>query len=307
MHKHGLRNIIAALIPAAMIISGLPAQALAEDAGSSVARTGISYSLYEECGVYSGGELLFCAKKEYKGSGIYFPLKDICAAFLPDAEVSEHFSAGTVFVTGAKLELSADISAGYITANDRYLYSKDSVRVIDGAFCLSLDLVRSIFGNAFTADEKDNRVDVNPDEISIIYGVPEYYELRYSSGQDLYWLSRIIYSEASGTSLSEQIAVGNVVMNRVADEIYFADNIKDVIFEEIEGVIQFSPVEAGGIYLEPDEQSLIAAYICLEGCNLIGDAEYFVSNVKGDVSWFRSCLELVAVYGTHEFYRDPRY
>ena len=52
---------------------------------------------------------------------------------------------------------------------------------------------------------------------------------------DLYWLSRIISAESRGESLHGQIAVGNVVLNRV-ESPDFPDTIPGVIFDRVDGV-----------------------------------------------------------------------
>lgn len=72
--------------------------------------------------------------------------------------------------------------------------------------------------------------------------------------EDLYWLSRAIYSESGNQPMKGRIAVGTVILNRVADEA-FPDTIQEVIFAPG----QFSPVANGTIYRTPDEKSVIAA------------------------------------------------
>lgn len=56
---------------------------------------------------------------------------------------------------------------------------------------------------------------------------------------DLYWLSLIISAESQGESLTGQIAVGNVVLNRVASS-QFPNTIRAVIFDTKDAV-QFEP------------------------------------------------------------------
>lgn len=74
---------------------------------------------------------------------------------------------------------------------------------------------------------------------------------------DLYWLSRIISAESQGESLKGQIAVGNVVLNRVeADD--FPDTIPAVIFDRKNGT-QFQPVDNGTVYQPPTALSVEAA------------------------------------------------
>ena len=66
--------------------------------------------------------------------------------------------------------------------------------------------------------------------------------------------------------------------------------------------VQFSPVETGGIYAEPNELSVIAAKLCLEGYNVAGDSLYFVNPATGSTSWFRETRTFVVTLGDHDFY-----
>ena len=60
-----------------------------------------------------------------------------------------------------------------------------------------------------------------------------------------------------------QIAVGNVVLNRMRHKSY-PNTIYGVIFDRKHGT-QFSPVSYGTIYNPPASSSVIAAKMCLEG------------------------------------------
>src|SRR5699024_8602041 len=101
---------------------------------------------------------------------------------------------------------------------------------------------------------------------------------------DLYWLSRLINAEAGNQPLEGKIGVGNVVLNRVADPTC-PDTIYDVIFDARYGV-QFSVTETGAIYLEPNEESVIAAKICLEGYNVVEDSLFFLNPQISSKTWF---------------------
>lgn len=75
------------------------------------------------------------------------------------------------------------------------------------------------------------------------------------NADDLYWLARIISAESRGESLDGKIAVGNVVLNRVASSD-FPDTIYGVIFDDRWGG-QFEPVRNGTIYQTPTEDSVL--------------------------------------------------
>lgn len=116
---------------------------------------------------------------------------------------------------------------------------------------------------------------------------------------ELYWLARIISAEAKGEPVEGQIAVGNVVLNRVEHDS-FPDTIKEVIFQKN----QFSPVNNGSVYHEPTELALESAERVLRGERLVGrDVLYFYNaSIVSRGSWVRS-RETVTVIGNHTFGR----
>ena len=100
---------------------------------------------------------------------------------------------------------------------------------------------------------------------------------------DLYWLSRIIHAEAQGESMDGKIAVGNVVLNRVADKDFPAD-IYSVIFDTNHGV-QFTPTANGTIYNFPSADSIKAAKLALDSYSVVADCLYFVNPTLSPSSW----------------------
>ena len=104
--------------------------------------------------------------------------------------------------------------------------------------------------------------------------------------EDLYWLSRIISAESQGECLAGQIAVGNVVLNRVASDA-FPDTIKEVIFD-VQGCVQFEPVENLTVYNDPTEMSVLAARMVLAGANTVGESLYFFAPALSDGLWIRT-------------------
>jgi hypothetical protein len=84
------------------------------------------------------------------------------------------------------------------------------------------------------------------------------------SDDDLFWLSRVVSSEAKGEPLEGQIAVANVVLNRCRIS---SKSIKDIIFEKG----QFQPVENKSIYDIPTDSAVEASIMALEGTKVIDD------------------------------------
>lgn len=118
---------------------------------------------------------------------------------------------------------------------------------------------------------------------------------------DLYWLSRIIHSEAQGESYQGKVAVGNVIINRVNSSL-FPNTIKGVIFDRQNGYTQFSPVLDGTIYNNPDAESIRAAKEALNGARPVGDALYFLNPRKSTNFWIVKNRKLMTTIGLHDFY-----
>ena len=117
---------------------------------------------------------------------------------------------------------------------------------------------------------------------------------------ELYWLSRIISAESRGEAMNGQVAVGNVVLNRVESE-EFPDTIPAVIFDTEDGV-QFEPVENGTVYDAPTEQSVEAARRTLDGEEVIGDALYFYAPALSHGVWINANRTYYDTIGCHRFY-----
>ena len=122
----------------------------------------------------------------------------------------------------------------------------------------------------------------------------------YYDASEVYWLSRIIYAESGAEPFLGKIAVGNVVLNRVASA-QFPDSIYGVIFDKKYGV-QFSPVANGSIYKTPNSDSVIAAKICLEGYSVNNKVLYFMNPKLATNNWISQNRKYAFKIGTHYFY-----
>ena len=118
--------------------------------------------------------------------------------------------------------------------------------------------------------------------------------------EDLYWLSRIINAESGGESMKGQIAVGNVVLNRVKSK-EFPNTIPGVIFDR-KHAVQFEPVENGTIYRTPSSKSVEAAMRVLVGENTVGDALYFYAPALSEGVWINANRVYHMTIGCHRFY-----
>ena len=117
---------------------------------------------------------------------------------------------------------------------------------------------------------------------------------------DFYWLSRIISAESRGEDMTGQIAVGNVVLNRVKSA-EFPNTIPSVIFDRKHDV-QFTPVSNGTVYLPPTAQSIQAAKRALNGENTAGKALYFYAPALSQGTWINANRTYLKTIGCHRFY-----
>ena len=122
----------------------------------------------------------------------------------------------------------------------------------------------------------------------------------YYDDDKLLWLSRIIHAESGNQPLAGKIAVGTVVMNRVAHPDY-PNTIYGVIFDNQHGV-QFTPTENGAIWCDPSEESVTAAKIVLEGYRTNEDILFFMNEAIAVSSWISDNCEYEFTIQDHSFW-----
>ena len=66
---------------------------------------------------------------------------------------------------------------------------------------------------------------------------------------------------------------------------------------------QFEPVRNGTIYDAPAPSSIVAAKLCLEGANAVGDSLYFLAPALTSNHWAMNQRTYVTTIGCHWFYR----
>ncbi len=210
-------------------------------------------------------------------------------------EVSWDAKTNSAYVTCPNLTVTAKVGAPYIVANGRVVYSGRENFVEDGKLYVPARSLCRAFGFDIIWNAENGSVHV------VNEGTPiEDAEFFYNKN-DLYWLSRIISCEAGGTEpLIGQIAVGNVVLNRVGDESS-PDTVFDVIFDKRYG-IQFAPAYTPNIYKEPFEISVIAAKICLEGYSVTEDALFFYAPKYTYAAWIEETRDYLFTIGGHKFF-----
>ena len=223
----------------------------------------------------------------------YLPLRAFTNS-LGQAKVSYNKSTRTATLEMNGLYLTST-DGGFVTyANDRPLFSfSPSVLMSNGRMYVPASALTKALGVVITSNT-DNTLTVSGSYSPLTHASKFYRE------DEVFWLSRIITAESSGESLLGQIAVGDVILNRVKSSQY-PNTIWGVIFDRKYGV-QFSPVLDGRIYNTPTYTSTLAAKICLEGTSLSDDAIFFLNPRTAESNWIIKSREYAYTIGGHDFY-----
>ena len=215
------------------------------------------------------------------------------AALSQTADYSLTWDGSAALLAGRGTELAAQPGSCYIEVNGRALYLPQGVKLREGRTALPLRLLEEALGGQVTWDGVTSTACL---DLTQAWGRRADYDQ-----EDLYWLSRIISAESRGEPLLGQIAVGNVVLNRVKSDLC-PNTVKEVIFEVSNGAVQFEPVSNGSIYREPAASSVLAAKLCLEGASVVGESLYFYAPSLSAGSWISSTRTYYTTIGSHRFY-----
>ena len=222
----------------------------------------------------------------------YLPLKEFCEK---TATTSYNYNPNTktavVKMQGLEIQIT---DGGYVMyANGRTLFSfSPAILMSNGQMYVTGEALSRALGLKISKTDRNINV------------VGKYTPLKnatsYYREDEVYWLSKIINAEANGESLLGQIAVGDVILNRVKSNQY-PNTIYSVIFDRKYGV-QFSPILDGRIYEEPSYTSILAAKICLEGTSLTDNAMFFLNPVTAQSNWIVNNRTYAYTIGNHDFY-----
>lgn len=209
------------------------------------------------------------------------------------AEAAEGIGDAADVVT-ADLNLTAAEGVPYVVANGRYLYAPDGLVQIDGSLAVPVRLLARVYNLdvAYNAEYDLVLLERQEDAEPYLADASAVYD------EDvMYWLSRIINAESGNQPLEGKIAVGNVVMNRVKDS-RFPNNIYDVLFQKN----QFTPASSGSIYREPNEESVLAAMLVIDGAQVTPTALFF-NGTSATNSYAARTRTYVTTIGNHAFYK----
>lgn len=248
-------------------------------------------SAYATVSVVHNGQALGAIGRRINGE-LYLPIRAFVEA-TSTARVTYRSATRTLTVTGGGHDISVTDGAYVLYAGGRALFattpavilSNGSMYIPAATLAKALSLTCRQSGGAITTS-------------GTVRAIPT--ASQYYSQDELTWLARIISAESQGETLLGQIAVGNVILNRVASPL-FPNTIWGVIFDRRYG-IQFSPVENGTVYNTPTYTATLAAKICLEGFRLSDEILYFLAPSVATSGWISKNRVYCFTVLHHEFY-----
>lgn len=276
---------IAALILAVITLTALSAAPISasEDSEKSIA-------VYRDGARFPEGDGILI------GDTTYLPLRAFSEGMGAQSVVWNNTQRSATVTRGAT-DIQAEEGADYITARGRVLYSQRENLLIGGHMYVPCRPLCKALGLSveWIAEEWAVNLTVGEEFVS----ADEYY-----NADDLYWLSHIIYAEAGVEPFLGQIAVGNVVLNRISCD-FAPDTIYGVIFDKEFG-IQFTPAympaSAPTIYQQPSQSAIRAAKICLEGYSISDDALFFYAPEYVYAAWIEENRPYLFTIGGHRFF-----
>lgn len=248
---------------------------------------------YEQIPIYLGGNEIQNSEALLIDSITYVPLRKLAESAY-NCKISYNDRTKTATVSYGTTTITVTTGKKYISVNGRYFYGIGAVKNINGSLyvpirplarALSLD----VKWNASTRSVNLTKASWKLEDAESFY-----------NSDELYWLSRIIEAESGGEVLEGKIAVGNVVLNRVADRRY-PNTIYGVIFDFKNG-IQFTPALTGTIYNTPSQESIIAAKMCLEGYEIVPGVLFFFNPRIATTNWISKNRPFAMRIGNHDFY-----
>ncbi|MDY6314593.1 MAG: cell wall hydrolase [Clostridia bacterium] len=219
----------------------------------------------------------------------------VCADIPADVRINGEFlmqhdafiESGRTYVplrlAAEKLGFDVDYSESGITVGG---IGADGCRILNGTAYIPARTLGEMTGCEVSWDSSLFTVDISNTE--------------FEADDSLYWLSRIISAESEGEIFDGKVAVGNVVLNRVASPEY-PSTVREVVFDNKNGV-QFTPSVNGRIYNTPTDASVTAAKYAMRGSTPAGGSLFFLNEKIASNKWIVNNRTFFTTIGNHNFY-----
>lgn len=222
----------------------------------------------------------------------YVSLRDFVSLHYPETKFGYDNGKVTLSCDGRYMEFTEGNIYYYVDGRILPLSSPCFER--DGCFYVPLRALTKIFSYDIDWDDESATATLSQNGVRLLSG-KEFYD------QDDYMLlARLIRAESGNQPLEGKIAVGNVIMNRVNNPS-FPNTISGVIYDRSSGV-QFTTAYNGAMDVYPNEESLIAAKLCLEGYSVTDTSLFFFNPDTTAARWIRNNRTYVTKIGNHAFY-----
>lgn len=120
-------------------------------------------------------------------------------------------------------------------------------------------------------------------------------------------LLKIVEAEAGCEDEEGKLLVANVILNRLNSD-KFPDSVSEIVFQQENGITQFSPVSDGSYdRVQISEETVRAVGRALDGEDISEGALYFAARDYADskrMRWFDEKLTLLFRHGGHEFFKE---
>lgn len=218
---------------------------------------------------------------ELYGGTAYVPFYGGVTSLRPDAVIT--WEEGLFTASAWDLTMTCRVGNPYIVVNERYLYIPGGVKGwADGTALIPARTLALALGAW---------VDWTGKVELCSGGMPLSAEGKPYDDVTLDLMARVIAHESGNQPLEGKMAVGSVIVNRVNSPA-FGSTVAEVIY---------SPNQfPGATNAVPNEESILAARLVLEGANVVPGALYF--NGAGKSCWASRHKTLLKTIGAHAFY-----
>lgn len=222
------------------------------------------------------------------------PVRSICSAMGID-DILWNEADKTVTISHEN-KIQFTIGEKYAFKNGRR-YDLNAAAVIENnRTMIPLRFLAEGFGADVNWDSTFYTVDIFTDNKSVpLQCIASDYEK-----SDLVWLSKIVEAESVGEPEDGQLAVANVVLNRVKSREY-PDTVYGVVFDTRHSV-QFEPVLNGTIYNTPSKKCVLSAKRAINGENNISNCLFFLNEKIATNTWIIKNRDYYTTIKNHSFY-----